>query len=218
MDKQKFYKGFGFGFLILFLFGFSYGLSQTLDYGQCQTFLIYNTTSNSSKPYYEETICAKSFPMINKNVVLDENNTLFVLPNYNFSVRISSSIFQQQLSQVLQNQKSIADLQKQIADLQSSINGLNKNVNSQIASVRNETQNQTTSLKSEITQLQFATKNKGSNNSTLYIAGILLLAMGVGYLAFKFGWIKPPRHQIEEYETIEPRVQELRKKRKKKKG
>jgi hypothetical protein len=189
--------------------------TETLNYNQCKVYHIFNDSclaTNCSIPYYDLEVCSPAFPRINQNIVLDENNPIYILPDYNFSVKISESIFQQQLTQVVENTKSINDLKEEIRNLKSSLNGLNDHFNTEISNIRNEMQNTTQSLRSEIITIQNSlTKEKGIGWE-IPLTIIIVILIAASYILIKLNIIKMPKRKFEEYETIEPRVEKMRKK------
>ena len=207
-------------FLLAMILLLPTAIAETLNYGECKSYHIFNDTcliTNCSIPYYDLEICSPIFPRINQNIVLDQDNPVYILPDYNFSVKISESIFQQQLSQVLENTKSINELKEEIRNLKSSLDGLNNHFNTEISNVRNEIQNTTQSLRSEIITIQNSlTKEKGIGWEAPVIV-VSLIVIIVSYALIKLGVIRLPKRRFEEYETIEPRVEELRKLKKERK-
>jgi hypothetical protein len=201
-------------FIIGFLIGCYFVNAETLDYNQCKTFYQINQSSNQTI-YYPVEVCAKEFPRINKNIVLDNDNPIFILPDYNFSVKISEKVYQEQMIQVLQNTKDIQDLNKKIDDLNSKVEGLNNYINQQIGNLNSQISNQTSSLSSQIIEIQNALRRPQGFGYEWIVVLIVFLGIIIAYFGLKSGMIKLPRYKAPEYETVEPSVIEKRKKLKK---
>lgn len=198
-------------FVIAFIIGLFLSLasvsSETLDYGQCKVFYIFNETcltQNCTQSFYPKEICAKSFPRINQNIVLDSNNPLYILPDYNFSIKISEKFFQEQVAEIL-------ELQTKVTNLEDRLEGLNTHLNTQLGLLSSEMQNFSTSIRNEIIQLQHLARQPAFAWEWV-VALIVLILIGIGYIGIKSGMIRLPKYKFPDYETIEPKVEELRKK------
>jgi hypothetical protein len=184
--------------------------SETLNFNQCKTFYQMNQSSNETS-YYPVEVCSPEFPRINQNIVLDYNNSIYLLPDYNLSVRLSEDVFKLQTSQVLQNMKDIQDLNKRIDDLEKRIDGLNNYINQQIGLVSSEIQNQTSSFNQQIIEIQNVLRKPQGFGFEWVLALVVFVGLIIGYFGIKSGMIKLPRYKAPEYQTIEPSEVEKKK-------
>lgn len=190
--------------------------AETLDYNQCKIYYQLNQTclqQNCSSPFYQVEVCAKEFPRINKNIILDSNNPIYILPDYNFSVKVSEETFQT----ILQNTQDVGNLKQQFNQLRQDLDTLNNRMNQISGEVQAKIDNATASLNMQIIELQNAVRSKSSSPSWEWIlAAVALILIVFAYFGIKAGIIETPKYKAPEFQTTEPRVEELRKKRYKK--
>lgn len=195
--------------LILLLFIPS-AIAETLDYNQCKIYYQLNQTclqQNCSSPFYQVEVCAKEFPRINQNIVLDANNPIYILPDYNFSVKVSEQTFQT----ILQNSQDVNSLKQQFNQLKESLDVLNNRINQISGETQAKIDNATANMNAQIIELQNAVRGKSSFGWEWILAVIVLVMIGTAYIGIKSGMIKLPRYKAPEFQTIEPRVEELKK-------
>jgi len=191
----------------------------TLDYNQCIDVFKANITDNGTS-FYPVRVCSPQFPRINKNIVLTNDNPVYILPDYNFSVKINESVFQLQMDQVLKNTQDIQDLKGKILELSNKIDGLNNYVNQQIGIINQNIQNTTQNLQSQIYQVQLLLRKPQGPSIELILAVIVIIGLFGTVALIKANIIKLPRYRAPEFQVVEPTKQEkeLIRKRLKKQG
>lgn len=177
-------------------------ITEILDYSQCKIYFKVDETctdnGNCTKNFYPVEVCAKSFPKINRHVELTQENPIFILPEYNFSIKISETVFKSVSDEIITNKQKIQDLENSIKELSNKINSQNENINKlkeaflqEIARIENEIN----TLNISITSVQQGLMNlsaKSQGNNTLWIAGIVLVGMIIIYLLYRKGLIQKP--------------------------
>jgi len=191
----------------------------TLDYNQCIDVFKANITDNGTS-FYPIKVCSPQFPRINKNIVLTNDNPIYILPDYNFSVKINESVFQLQMDQVLKNTQEIQDLKDKINQLNNKLDGLNNYVNQQIGVINQNIENVTQNLQSQVYQIQTLLRKPQGPSIEMILAIIVIIGLFGTVALIKANIIKLPRYRAPEFQTIEPPRQEkeLIRKRLKKQG
>lgn len=191
--------------VIFFLLTVCLVLAETLDFNQCKTYYLPNITDNQTV-YYPIGVCAPAFPRINANIILDENNPVLILPDYNFSVKISESVFKQNIDlqqKLVDLTKNVNSLTEKVQSLENTINSMNNRLNQVPSEIDAKIQNSTAELFTRISVLESRSRESGTNY-TWVLAVVVLVVIMMVYVGIKAGMIKLPRYRAPEFETIEP--------------